>query len=541
LNFVIVANAWGAGLNNPTSKHQVALELARQGHHVLWVEGAGMRKPSLGSGSDRGRIARKILAALQPARRVWPEAGGRGSEAGGRRPEVPRGSVHVIAPLLIPIPSRGWIRLLNAWIYFVAARFWCLVLGFKRPVLINYVPVLAEVERLWKRRGLQGYRVTGLQGRRRLPASDLRPPTSVIYHCVDRWDAFGTYDAEMMRKVDEDCCRFADLVLATAGDLYERCKTYNANTHLLLHGVNYEHFAQALSAGDQRSEIGDRREGKALRPPPSALRPPDLPQGQIVGFFGLLSEWVDQELLVRLAQALREPKAETGKRGEKAETGKLKAEVEPGQAAAVPGSDPLPPLSAFSFQVSALSSSFQLSAFPQIVLIGNADVNTSRLTAEPNIHLLGPKPFAELPRYVAFFDVGIIPFLVNELTSAVNPIKLREMLAAGCPVVSTALPEVERYAKDDASQDPGIEAVRMGHDSQSFVRQVLERLSRPLQANQRAEISRSMAGEGWDAKVREIVRLVGDGGRVTSDGGWVMGDISRKDAKTPRGDDCDGE
>ena len=54
MDFVIVANAWGAGLDNPTSKHQIALELARQGHRVLWVEGAGMRSPSLGSGADRG-------------------------------------------------------------------------------------------------------------------------------------------------------------------------------------------------------------------------------------------------------------------------------------------------------------------------------------------------------------------------------------------------------------------------------------------------------------------------------------------------------
>ncbi|MDP6526158.1 MAG: hypothetical protein QGH15_18245, partial [Kiritimatiellia bacterium] len=49
-------------------------------------------------------------------------------------------------------------------------------------------------------------------------------------------------------------------------------------------------------------------------------------------------------------------KAETGKQGEKAETGKLKAEMEPGQSSDTPGSSPVPPLSAFSFQPSAFSS-----------------------------------------------------------------------------------------------------------------------------------------------------------------------------------------
>ena len=140
MNVVIIANAWGAGLDNPTSKHQIALELARQGHRVLWLEGAGMRKPSLGSGSDRGRIVRKLLAALRPA-----------SQVSGVKGQGSDGEIWILAPLLIPLPGKAYIRLLNSWIYFLAARFWCLLLGFRQPVLINYVPVLAEVERLWRR------------------------------------------------------------------------------------------------------------------------------------------------------------------------------------------------------------------------------------------------------------------------------------------------------------------------------------------------------------------------------------------------------
>ena len=62
----------------------------------------------------------------------------------------------------------------------------------------------------------------------------------------------------------------------------------------------------------------------------------------------------------------------------------------------------------------------------------------------PNVHMLGPRPYEQVPRYVHAFDVATIPFKVNGLTEDTNPIKLYEYLAAGVPVVSTRLPEVEQ-------------------------------------------------------------------------------------------------
>jgi len=224
-DFVIIANAWGAGKDNPTSKHRIALELARQGHRVLWVEGAGMRRPSLGSGHDRGRIARKLRAACRGARpvheRIW-----------------------VVTPLLVPVPSRASVRTLNGWLYRAVIRHTCRKLGFASPVLVNYVPVLADAMKRW----------WGAQ---------------VVYHCVDRWDAFDMYDSAMMAAVDRQCCEEADVVIASSCDLLARCERHNPNSHLVMHGVDYAHFATALQS------------------PP---RPDDLPAGPVVGFFGLLSE-----------------------------------------------------------------------------------------------------------------------------------------------------------------------------------------------------------------------------------------------------------
>ena len=82
-----------------------------------------------------------------------------------------------------------------------------------------------------------------------------------------------------------------------------------------------------------------------------------------------------------------------------------------------------------------------------IALVGRADVDVSTLQGLKNVHLLGRKSYDQLPSYRRGFDVGMIPFVVNELTYHVNPIKLREYFSAGLPVVSTLLREVRYYDK----------------------------------------------------------------------------------------------
>ncbi|HEX7524765.1 MAG TPA: glycosyltransferase [Gaiellaceae bacterium] len=66
----------------------------------------------------------------------------------------------------------------------------------------------------------------------------------------------------------------------------------------------------------------------------------------------------------------------------------------------------------------------------------------------PNVHIVGACPYDELPRYVAGFDVGLIPYVANDYTRSCFPLKLYEYLAAGKPVVATGLPELAGMEPD---------------------------------------------------------------------------------------------
>ncbi len=78
----------------------------------------------------------------------------------------------------------------------------------------------------------------------------------------------------------------------------------------------------------------------------------------------------------------------------------------------------------------------------------------------PNIHLLGPRPYAQLPDYLRGFDVASIPSVANDYTASMFPLKFFEYLAAGRPVVAANVPALSEYA----------EACRLVSGSAEFIR-----------------------------------------------------------------------
>jgi UDP-galactopyranose mutase len=85
----------------------------------------------------------------------------------------------------------------------------------------------------------------------------------------------------------------------------------------------------------------------------------------------------------------------------------------------------------------------------QLVMVGPVvKIDPADLPVRANIHYLGGKSYAELPAYLAGWDVALLPFALNESTRFISPTKTPEYLAAGCPVVSTSIRDVVRPYED---------------------------------------------------------------------------------------------
>jgi glycosyltransferase involved in cell wall biosynthesis len=127
------------------------------------------------------------------------------------------------------------------------------------------------------------------------------------------------------------------------------------------------------------------------------------------------------------------------------------------------------------------------------VFIGPVKVSIDRLKEYKNAHFYPPVPYIDLPKYLAGLDVCILPYRMNELTRNSNPLKLKECLAAGKPVVSTALPEVLKLG----------EAVRIAWDRDAFLNKILEALIDPLN---RFAAEKVLEGQDWSFKAEQMAR-----------------------------------
>jgi glycosyltransferase involved in cell wall biosynthesis len=188
-----------------------------------------------------------------------------------------------------------------------------------------------------------------------------------IYYCVDDFLDYPGVNHADWAVMEAELLETVDALVVTSRPLIRK-RVQDCPLLHLPHGVDFEHFHEALA-----------------RPRPIAVL--EKLSRPIVGFFGLISGWVDQDLIRHLSEV-----------------------------------------------------------FPDIsfVLIGRADVDTGRLRQRPNIHQLGLVPYDELPAYARYFNIGLIPFVQSRLTEAVNPLKLMEYFALGLPVLSTHLPELEQ-------------------------------------------------------------------------------------------------
>ncbi len=134
------------------------------------------------------------------------------------------------------------------------------------------------------------------------------------------------------------------------------------------------------------------------------------------------------------------------------------------------------------------------------VLIGpdyDGSLGEAGLLRASNVRWLGARPRGEVMRYLAWYDLGMLPFVLNSITHAVSPLKLFEYLAAGKPVVSTPLAEVSRYP-----------VVVLAQDSEAFALALDHGLALRGDAIYLEAIEQAVRDNTWDVRAREVLAAI---------------------------------
>jgi GT2 family glycosyltransferase/glycosyltransferase involved in cell wall biosynthesis len=124
-------------------------------------------------------------------------------------------------------------------------------------------------------------------------------------------------------------------------------------------------------------------------------------------------------------------------------------------------------------------------------------LNASRLSSVANVRWFGPRSYQDLPDFLRYFDVAIIPFQLDNITLSVSPIKLFEYLAAGKPVITTDLPECRKH-----------EPVMIAHTPEEFVSLLDPALKLRDDDEYRARAVEIAFENTWDQRVSIIMEAL---------------------------------
>ena len=145
----------------------------------------------------------------------------------------------------------------------------------------------------------------------------------------------------------------------------------------------------------------------------------------------------------------------------------------------------------------------------QLVLLGPiVKIDQSLLPKAANIHYIGMQPYADLPSFLAGWDVALLPFATNEATRFLSPTKTPEYLAAARPVVSTPIPDViHGYG--------GLKAVQFGACVDEFVAACESALALDFQEELPA-VDEALARISWNETWEQMEELIASVRRARS-------------------------
>jgi glycosyltransferase involved in cell wall biosynthesis len=346
-------------------------------NRLLWVQTIGMRRPQL-TPYDLWRSIQKIMSFMGIR----------------RRPNEPLPfNLTTLSPFMLPF-GNSLVRASNRRSVIRMVRRVLAELKFRDPILLTTLPNAADYLHAFGER-------------------------AAIYYCVDDFTRWPGVNERLVIEMEQRLLSGVDLLVCSSDELAAQKRRPGLSTAILSHGVDFEHFAQAgmCAAGVEQFS-----------------KP-------VIGYFGLLGDWVDIELIELIARRF---------------------------------------------------------SGGTVLLIGSIVADKSRVFNLPNVESYGPVEYADLPRRVAQMDVLILPYRTRGRGPTITPLKLREYLATGKPVVSTALPEAIRMKP----------WVRIAETPTEFVSQIEEALTEPLPSSER--LQDLLRRESWEAKAEKMAELISE-------------------------------
>ena len=243
-----------------------------------------------------------------------------------------------------------------------------------------------------------------------------------VYDCMDELSAFLFAPPELLR-LEAELLDIADLVFTGGHSLYEAKRVRHPDVRPFPSSVDVPHFAHARQ------------------------RPPGRNASPRLGFYGVIDERMDLDLLRQLADARPDWTIE---------------------------------------------------------IVGPVvKIDPEQLPLRANLHYPGARTYDELPSIVAGWDVALMPFAINEATRFISPTKTPEYLAAGRPVVSTPIIDVARHYGT-------VEAVRIADAGPRFVQACEEALAlvRSDDLAWRDEADALLAATSWDDTVAGMLAAI---------------------------------
>jgi glycosyltransferase involved in cell wall biosynthesis len=131
------------------------------------------------------------------------------------------------------------------------------------------------------------------------------------------------------------------------------------------------------------------------------------------------------------------------------------------------------------------------------LMIGRVAVPVAEVPQLPNLHFVGPRPYERLPEYGRHMDAAIIPYRLNQQVLHSNPLKLREYLAMGKPIVSVRTCETEKFA----------DVLELADGPEQFLAKLDKALEKPKDGEAAARRMERVAASGWDARVAEVLKV----------------------------------